>query len=73
MPTVVVVGTFVTVISIVRLASLVKFRKTANTTNDYWGVTVWSTVEITVGIMCACMPSSESKQPPPQGPCLTPS
>ncbi|KAJ1326892.1 CFEM domain-containing protein [Microdochium nivale] len=53
----VVVGTFVTVISIVRLASLVKFRKTANTTNDYWGVTVWSTVEITVGIMCACMPS----------------
>ena len=53
----VVVGTFVTVISIVRLASLVQFRGSANVTYDYWGVSVWSTVEITVGIMCACMPS----------------
>lgn len=56
----VVVGTFVTVISIVRLASLVQFRGSANTTLDYWGISVWSTVEITVGIMCACMPSSMS-------------
>ncbi|KAH7035914.1 uncharacterized protein B0I36DRAFT_382528 [Microdochium trichocladiopsis] len=53
----VVVGTFVTVISIVRLASLVQFRGSSNATFDYWGVSVWSTVEITVGIMCACMPS----------------
>ncbi|KAK6076408.1 CFEM domain-containing protein [Seiridium cupressi] len=51
------VGTFVTVVSIIRLASLVEFRESTNLTWDYWGVSLWSTVEITVGIICACMPS----------------
>lgn len=52
-----IVGTFVTVVSIIRLASLVEFRESQNLTWDYWGVSLWSTVEITVGIICACMPS----------------
>lgn len=51
------VGTFVTIVSIVRLASLVEFRESTNLTWDYFGVSMWSTVEIAVGIICACMPS----------------
>ncbi|KAH8681898.1 hypothetical protein BX600DRAFT_447464 [Xylariales sp. PMI_506] len=51
------VGTFVTVVSVIRLASLVEFHESTNLTWDYWGVALWSTVEITVGIICACMPS----------------
>ncbi|KAH9909669.1 hypothetical protein F4778DRAFT_8858 [Xylariomycetidae sp. FL2044] len=51
------VGTFVTVVSAVRLGSLVQFRNSSNITWDYWGVCLWSTVEITVGIICACMPA----------------
>ncbi|KAI1634864.1 hypothetical protein F4809DRAFT_616535 [Biscogniauxia mediterranea] len=51
------VGTFVTVVSIIRLASLVEFRGSTNLTWDYWGVSLWSTVEITIGIICACMPA----------------
>ena len=52
-----VVGTFVTIISIVRLASLVQFRSSSNLTYDYAGTSLWSTVEVAIGIMCACMPS----------------
>ncbi|KAI1498181.1 hypothetical protein F5X99DRAFT_339973 [Biscogniauxia marginata] len=51
------VGTFVTVVSVIRLASLVEFRESTNLSWDYWSVSLWSTVEITVGIICACMPS----------------
>ncbi|KAI1344721.1 CFEM domain-containing protein [Xylariaceae sp. FL0016] len=54
------VGTFVTVVSVVRLTSLVEFRESRNLTWDYWNVSMWSTVEITVGIICACMPSLRS-------------
>ncbi|KAH6651625.1 hypothetical protein BKA67DRAFT_692892 [Truncatella angustata] len=52
-----VVGTFVTIVSIIRLASLVEFRESTNLSWDYFGVSMWSTVEITIGIICACMPS----------------
>ncbi|KAI0020967.1 hypothetical protein F4780DRAFT_770413 [Xylariomycetidae sp. FL0641] len=51
------VGTFVTIVSILRLRSLVVFRESANLTWDYWEVCLWSTIEIMVGIMCACMPA----------------
>ncbi|EGY21307.1 hypothetical protein VD0002_g7943 [Verticillium dahliae] len=51
------VGTFVTVVSILRLQSLVHFASTSNTTWEFYDVSVWSTIEITVGIMCACMPA----------------
>ncbi|KAF4635577.1 hypothetical protein G7Y89_g2516 [Cudoniella acicularis] len=52
-----VVGTFVTVISIVRLQSLVHFANSTNPTWDDLPVGVWSTVEINVGIICVCMPN----------------
>ncbi|KXJ85424.1 hypothetical protein Micbo1qcDRAFT_198842 [Microdochium bolleyi] len=52
-----VVGTFVTVISIIRLASLIEFRKSDNVTRDYTGITTWSTVELGTGVLCACMPT----------------
>ncbi|TDZ33861.1 Satratoxin biosynthesis SC1 cluster protein 4 [Colletotrichum spinosum] len=51
------VGTFVTVVSILRLQSLVAFAKSQNPTWDQYGVAIWSTVEINTGIICACMPS----------------
>ncbi|KAL2759355.1 hypothetical protein ACRALDRAFT_1074319 [Sodiomyces alcalophilus JCM 7366] len=52
-----VVGTFVTAVSILRLQSLVTFAKSANATWEFYFVSVWSTIEITVGVMCACLPS----------------
>ncbi|TWU76114.1 hypothetical protein ED733_007839 [Metarhizium rileyi] len=51
-------GTFVTVVSILRLRSIVKFG--ANSTNptwDFFEVSLWSCIEINVGIWCACLPS----------------
>lgn len=54
------VGTFVTVVSIIRLASLVQFNSSENVTHDTAGIAMWSTVEITTGVICACMPSSAS-------------
>jgi hypothetical protein len=47
----------VTAVSVIRLASIVEFRESTNLSWDYWGITMWSTVEIAVGMMCACMPS----------------
>lgn len=52
------VGTFVTVVSIIRLASILKFRSSENITHDTAPIALWSTVEISTGVICACMPSS---------------
>lgn len=52
-----IVGTFVTVVSILRLQSLLHFAKSTNPTWDNVPVSQWSTVEINVGIICVCMPS----------------
>lgn len=51
------VGTFVTVVSILRLQSMVEFASSNNPTWDHWDLTKWSTIEINVAIMCACLPS----------------
>ncbi|KAJ3456348.1 hypothetical protein MRS44_016371 [Fusarium solani] len=51
------VGTFVTVVSVIRFKSLVNFGKSINKTWELYNVSVWSTIEITVGIMCACLPT----------------
>ncbi|KAL8336992.1 hypothetical protein RB601_008473 [Gaeumannomyces tritici] len=51
------VGTFVTVVSILRLQSLVEFASSSNPTWDHWDITHWSAIEINVGIICACLPS----------------
>jgi hypothetical protein len=47
----------VTVVSILRLQSLVTFATSHNPTWDQWDVSNWSTIELNVGIMCACMPA----------------
>ncbi|KAI4717643.1 hypothetical protein E4T48_06151 [Aureobasidium sp. EXF-10727] len=50
-------GIFVTFVSVVRLRSLIVFANTQNVTWDYNDAAWWSTVEIHVGIICACLPS----------------
>ena len=47
----------VTVMSILRLRSLVTFSATPNKTWEFFDVSIWSTIEICVGIMCACLPA----------------
>lgn len=47
----------VTVISIVRLQSLITFANSTNATWNNLPVSLWSTIEINVGIICACMPT----------------
>lgn len=47
----------VTIISIVRLQSLILFANSANISWDYTAAAYWSTLEIHVGIICACLPS----------------
>ncbi|KAK5993092.1 hypothetical protein PT974_06520 [Cladobotryum mycophilum] len=52
------VGTFVTVVSILRLRSLVKFGSNSlNPTWDFFDAGLWSTIEINVGLICVCLPS----------------
>ncbi|KAK2000998.1 CFEM domain-containing protein [Colletotrichum falcatum] len=51
------VGFFVTIVSIVRLDSLATYATTDNVTQDYVEVGYWSTIEVPVGIICACMPA----------------
>lgn len=51
------VGTFVTVVSILRLQSLVHFATSNNPTWDQAEVIKWSNIEINVGIICACLPA----------------
>ncbi|KAL6705438.1 hypothetical protein ACN47E_006703 [Coniothyrium glycines] len=51
------VGTFVTVVSILRLQALVHFAASSNASWEFYDVSVWSTIEICVGIMCACLPT----------------
>lgn len=47
----------VTVVSIVRLQFIVDLGSSTNPTYDQTEVSIWSTIEINVGIICASMPS----------------
>lgn len=47
----------VTVVSCLRLQSLVGFAASANPTWDQVDVVNWSNIEINVGIICACLPT----------------
>jgi len=49
-------GIFVTIISIIRLHSLIKFANSKNVTWDYAEPGYWSLVEMHVSIICACLP-----------------
>ncbi|KAL7926952.1 putative PTH11-typeG-protein-coupled receptor [Trichoderma austrokoningii] len=52
------IGAFVTVVSILRLRSLIKFGSDSlNPTWDFFDVSIWSVVEINVGLVCVCLPS----------------
>ncbi|KAI8935068.1 hypothetical protein NX059_007664 [Plenodomus lindquistii] len=51
------VGTFVTIVSILRLRALVHFAASSNASWEFYDVSVWSSIEICVGIMCACLPT----------------
>ncbi|KAH6974039.1 hypothetical protein EDB80DRAFT_742043 [Ilyonectria destructans] len=52
------VGTFVTIISILRLHSLIGFTlHVPNPTQGSLGITTWSIIEMNIGIICACLPS----------------
>ncbi|KAH8884971.1 putative PTH11-type G-protein coupled receptor protein [Thozetella sp. PMI_491] len=51
------VGTFVTVMSVLRLQSLVTFANSMNPTWDQFGASFWTVIELNVGIICTCMPT----------------
>ncbi|KAF3037423.1 hypothetical protein E8E11_000925 [Didymella keratinophila] len=50
-------GTFATVISIIRLQFLITFARTQNPTWDQQNITKWSAIEIAVGVVCSCIPA----------------
>ncbi|KAK0385344.1 hypothetical protein NLU13_7820 [Sarocladium strictum] len=50
-------GACVTVMSILRLQSLIQYQKKDNVTSEFADVFVWSSIEIGVGIICACLPT----------------
>ncbi|KAG5983940.1 hypothetical protein E4U55_006647 [Claviceps digitariae] len=50
-------GAFVTIVSILRLQSLVYFYSSSNPTWDLWYTAWWSTIEINIGLICACLPT----------------
>jgi hypothetical protein len=45
------VGTFVTVVSIVRLQAIEQFGKSKNLSWDYYNVSFWSALEVGVGLV----------------------
>ncbi|EXK80112.1 hypothetical protein FOQG_15331 [Fusarium oxysporum f. sp. raphani 54005] len=52
-----ILGTFDTIVSILRLSSLISFRNNVNATLSYAQVIKWSTIEINVGLYCVCIPT----------------
>ncbi|KAL7945359.1 putative PTH11-type G-protein coupled receptor protein [Trichoderma barbatum] len=52
-----ILGTFVSIISILRLKSVVFFAKLINPTWDQWNLAWWSTMEVNIGIICTCLPT----------------
>ncbi|EED12820.1 conserved hypothetical protein [Talaromyces stipitatus ATCC 10500] len=51
------VGFLITLVSILRLESLVRFSKSTNTTYDNAPAVYWSVLECDIAIVCACMPA----------------
>ncbi|KAF2026213.1 hypothetical protein EK21DRAFT_103380 [Setomelanomma holmii] len=50
-------GSFATVVSIIRLQFLITFARTKNPIWDQQNITKWSAIEIAVGVVCLCIPS----------------
>ncbi|KAK7728675.1 hypothetical protein SLS63_006536 [Diaporthe eres] len=51
------VGTFVTVVSVLRLQSLMQYASSTNVTWDNTSVAIWSTIELNVGMICTSLPT----------------
>ncbi|KXJ89363.1 hypothetical protein Micbo1qcDRAFT_235195 [Microdochium bolleyi] len=54
------VGFFVSLVAILRLQYLLAFGHGGNVTMDFVEIGIWSTIEVSVGIICACMPALRS-------------
>ncbi|KAK2611411.1 hypothetical protein N8I77_004750 [Diaporthe amygdali] len=50
------VGIFLTIVSAIRVKSLVSFATSENVTDDARETVIWSCIELCVGIVVACMP-----------------
>ncbi|KAL8301150.1 hypothetical protein RB597_001809 [Gaeumannomyces tritici] len=50
-------GTLATVVSILRLFSLARSERSTNFTRDILGLVLLSSIEMSAGIICACLPS----------------
>jgi hypothetical protein len=50
------VGLFVTICSGIRLGTIFRFQKTSNPTYDYVSLAIWSMIEGSASVICACMP-----------------
>ncbi|KAJ6445375.1 extracellular membrane protein, 8-cysteine region, CFEM [Purpureocillium lavendulum] len=50
-------GALVTIVSILRLHSIIHFSKTSDPTWEQWNIVWWSTIELNVGIICTCLPA----------------
>lgn len=51
------IGAFVTIVSVLRLESLLVFANSTNPTWENWIVAWWSTIEVNVGMICTCLPT----------------
>ncbi|KZL77342.1 CFEM domain-containing protein [Colletotrichum tofieldiae] len=54
------VGIFITIVSAVRLRSVSVFNKSWNPTYDFFGLALWSHIELCVGMIVACMPAART-------------
>ncbi|KAL8370098.1 hypothetical protein RB595_000458 [Gaeumannomyces hyphopodioides] len=50
-------GTFATVVNVFRILVINKFSRKDNVTRNNWDLLLWSSLEIAVGTVCACLPS----------------
>ncbi|KAF1951534.1 hypothetical protein CC80DRAFT_203280 [Byssothecium circinans] len=55
-------GGFVTIVSILRLKWMIQFANSYNITWDYTPIGYWSTLEVHVGIIIACLPAIRAIQ-----------
>ena len=52
-------GLVVTIISAIRLQTLIKFADSQNPTWDYAPTVIWTVIESKVGMICACLPMAK--------------
>ncbi|KAK0611305.1 hypothetical protein B0T14DRAFT_325578 [Immersiella caudata] len=51
------VGAAIMIVSFIRLKTINEFTDTHNPTMDTAGITLWSCIELDVGVICPCLPS----------------